>query len=59
MSRRFSNALGINVRVWERRSFFSFLQIKYAGRRELAWTASAIAEHHSAEARALLEETFA
>lgn len=41
---RFANALGINL--------------KYAGRPELAWTATAIGEHHAKEFDALIKATF-
>ncbi|CAB3396919.1 unnamed protein product [Caenorhabditis bovis] len=42
---RFENALGV--------------RLKYAGRRELAWTATAIGEHHAKEAEEVINQTFA
>ncbi|KAK0410283.1 hypothetical protein QR680_005042 [Steinernema hermaphroditum] len=45
VSKRFANALGVNL--------------EYAGRKELAWTATAIGEHHQKEIQEVIEETFA
>lgn len=44
VSRRLENALGLTV--------------AYAGRKELAWTATAIAEYHNKEIKELMDETF-
>uniref|UniRef100_A0A0N4ZSZ6 RRM domain-containing protein n=1 Tax=Parastrongyloides trichosuri TaxID=131310 RepID=A0A0N4ZSZ6_PARTI len=44
ISPRFENALGI--------------KLKYAGRREIAWTATAIAHYHAKEEQEVLDETF-
>ncbi|CAI5453121.1 unnamed protein product [Caenorhabditis angaria] len=42
---RFENALGV--------------KLKFAGRRELAWTATAVGEHHTKEAEQVINQTFA